>query len=114
MRHLIYVAPGTPSAISGAIREIQPHQQLIGAFVRVLPPPAARKALTLQTAPSIRPALAAGAILPPLFFERRRAMWAYLLRQRHPLENTLKTTPASITRLNGWGPRPDHFVTAQG
>jgi hypothetical protein len=28
--------------------------------------------LTLQSAPSIRPALAAGAIPPPLFFERRR------------------------------------------
>src|ERR1700744_5658081 len=31
-----------------------------------------RKALTLQNARSIRPAMAAGAILPPLFFERRR------------------------------------------
>jgi hypothetical protein len=26
-----------PSAISGAIREIQPHQQLIGAFHRAFP-----------------------------------------------------------------------------
>src|SRR5450631_127226 len=32
----------------------------------------ARKALTLQFAPSIRPPMAADAILPPLFFERRR------------------------------------------
>jgi hypothetical protein len=32
------------------------------------------KALTLQGAPLIRPAKAAGAILPPLFFERRRDM----------------------------------------
>ena len=31
----------------------------------------ARKALTLQGAPSIRPPMAAGAIPPPLFFERR-------------------------------------------
>src|SRR6202000_534514 len=29
-----------------------------------------RKALTVRSAPSIRPAMAAGAILPPLFFER--------------------------------------------
>jgi hypothetical protein len=56
--------------------------------------------LTLQTAPFIRPALAAGAIPPPLFFERRRDV-GYLLRKWHSLENTLKTTPASITRLNG-------------
>jgi hypothetical protein len=37
-------------------------------------PNAPRKALTLQGAPLIRPAMAAGAILPPLFFERRRDM----------------------------------------
>jgi hypothetical protein len=30
------------------------------------------EALTLHGAPSIRPLMAAGAILPPLFFERRR------------------------------------------
>jgi hypothetical protein len=30
------------------------------------------EALTLLGAPSIRPLMAAGAILPPLFFERRR------------------------------------------
>jgi len=36
------------------------------------------EALTLQRAPSIRPPMAAGAILPPLFFERRRhaSLWA--------------------------------------
>jgi hypothetical protein len=36
------------------------------------PLPGAPKALTLQGTPSIRPAMAAGAIPPPLFFERRR------------------------------------------
>jgi hypothetical protein len=34
MRHLIYVAPGTPSANNGAEREIQPHQHLIGVSGR--------------------------------------------------------------------------------
>jgi len=37
MHHLIYVAPGTPSAITGPPREIQPHQHLIGAFQARLP-----------------------------------------------------------------------------
>jgi hypothetical protein len=39
---------------------------------RVFWPEADRKALTLQDLPSIRPAMAAGAIPPPLFFEHRR------------------------------------------
>jgi hypothetical protein len=63
--------------------------------VRVRRPGGTRKALTLQTAPFIRPALAAGAIPPPLFFERRRhsayLTSAYLLRKRHSLENIRKT-----------------------
>jgi hypothetical protein len=37
MRHLIYVATGMPSGISGAIREIQPHQYLIGSFRQSFP-----------------------------------------------------------------------------
>jgi hypothetical protein len=57
------------------------------------------KALTLQAVPSIRPPMAAGAIPPPLFFERRRhasisaPVMAFLW-------NILKY-PASIPRLNG-------------
>jgi len=39
MRHLISVRPKTQSAISGATREIQPHQHLIGAFEAGLRPP---------------------------------------------------------------------------
>jgi hypothetical protein len=43
--------------------------------------------------------MAAGAILPPLFFERRRDVSTLALK-RHPREHP-KTTPVSITRLNG-------------
>jgi hypothetical protein len=39
MPHLISVAPGPPSAINGAAREIQPHQQLIGVFRAGFPAP---------------------------------------------------------------------------
>src|ERR1700722_5399479 len=76
MRHLIPAGPKPQSAISGGPREIQPHQHLICTFKigspRSWPALGARKALTLQAVPSIRTAMAAGAIPPPLFFERRR------------------------------------------
>jgi hypothetical protein len=53
--------------------EIQPRQQLNRAVPDLgLGPIADRKALTLHGRASIRPAMAAGAILPPMFFERHR------------------------------------------
>jgi hypothetical protein len=52
--------------------EIQPHQHLIGVLQRAYRSGLARKPLTLQNLPSIRAPMAAGAIPPPLFFERRR------------------------------------------
>jgi hypothetical protein len=55
------------------MQEIQPRQQLNRAPPSLGSGPAAgRKALTLQGRASIRPAMAAGAILPPMFFERHR------------------------------------------
>src|SRR5882757_9683451 len=55
------------------MQEIQPRQQLNRAAPDLgLGPAAGRKALTLQEWASIRPAMAAGAILPPMFFERHR------------------------------------------
>jgi small subunit ribosomal protein S20 len=50
-----------------------------------------RKALTLLAAPSIRPAMAAGAIPPPLFFERRRDVSIFAPAMAS-LENTWKYT----------------------
>jgi small subunit ribosomal protein S20 len=43
--------------------------------------------------------MAAGAILPPLFFERRRDM--SILALKMAFSGAPETTPASITRLNG-------------
>jgi hypothetical protein len=43
--------------------------------------------------------MAAGAILPPLFFERRRH--ASLLAPGMAFSRTPENTPVSITRLNG-------------
>src|SRR6266700_2334991 len=68
----------SPSAITGAVTEIQPHQCLIGGSQRISGPLADRKALTLQHLPSIRAPMAAGAIPPPLFFERRRQLGLFV------------------------------------
>jgi hypothetical protein len=73
--------------------------------VRVCRSQAAWKALTLQTAPFIRPALAAGAIPPPLFFERRRDVGLSAPKMAFSREHP-EITPASITRLNGLGASP--------
>jgi len=65
----------TLPAITGAAREIQPHQHLISLLAHRPPSSGgSEKALTLRGPGSIRPAMAAGAIPPPLFFERRRRM----------------------------------------
>jgi hypothetical protein len=45
--------------------------------------------------------LAAGAILPPLFFERRRDVSIFAPRERHSLKERPNNMTASITRLNG-------------
>jgi hypothetical protein len=50
--------------------EIQPHQYVTSALRRPYRPFGQRKALTLHNPPSIRAAMAAGVIPPPLFFER--------------------------------------------
>jgi hypothetical protein len=39
MRHLVFIASKTQSAINGAAREIQPHQHLISVFRRAFRPP---------------------------------------------------------------------------
>jgi len=62
----------TQPAINGVAAEIQPHQHLIGVLERACQFRVARKPLTLQNVASIRAPMAAGAIPPPLFFERRR------------------------------------------
>jgi len=72
MRHLILSRPKVQPAINGVAAEIQPHQHLIGVLQQACRFGMARKPLTLQNAPSIRAPMAAGAIPPPLFFERRR------------------------------------------
>src|SRR6266478_5076691 len=72
MRHLILSRPKVQPAINGVAAEIQPHQHLIGVLHQASRLGVARKPLTLQNAPSIRAPMAAGAIPPPLFFERRR------------------------------------------
>src|SRR5439155_17174840 len=64
--------PKTQPAINGVAAEIQPHQHLIGVLQRASRFRVARKPLTLQNVPSIRAPMAAGAIPPPLFFERHR------------------------------------------
>jgi hypothetical protein len=48
-------------------------------------PGQARKALTLQNVPFIRAQMAAGAIPPPLFFERRRHGSTFASREWHSL-----------------------------
>jgi len=50
--------------------EIQPHQYVTGGLRPATGLFDRRKALTLQNPPSIRAAMAAGVIPPPLFFER--------------------------------------------
>src|SRR3982075_4244174 len=57
--------------------------------------------------------MAAGAIPPPLFFERRRHV-SILLPENGTLRNIRKTPPASITRLNGGRAPPPRPVTAEG
>jgi hypothetical protein len=76
--------------------------------VRVRRPGGTRKALTLQTAPFIRPALAAGAIPPPLFFERRRHS-AYLTSAICSENGILLRTsekPTSVDHAVEWPGRP--------
>jgi hypothetical protein len=63
-------------------------------------PQSFRKALTLLRHASIRAAMAAGAIPPPLFFERRRPIEH--LGSGHGILKGIRTTrAASITRLSG-------------
>jgi len=69
--------PKAQPAISGMAAEIQPHQHLIGVLQQACRFGMARKPLTPQNAPSIRAPMAAGAIPPPLFFERRRRASIY-------------------------------------
>jgi hypothetical protein len=64
--------PECRQALAGLSGKFNLINTLSALSAKVSRPQAARKPLTLQTARSIRPALAAGAILPPLFFERRR------------------------------------------
>src|ERR1700747_2935330 len=86
----------TPSAITGLHAEIQPRQSLISP-----PGPHCRrheqgaKALTLRPPASIRAAMAAGAIPPPLFFGQRR----HFLRSA-PCHGSLKET----SRTNRYSP----------
>jgi hypothetical protein len=83
------------SAITGAVVEIQPHQYLIGR------PGQGRKALTLQYPPFIRAPMAAGAIPPPQFFERRRQLGSW--PGNGILGNTFTTT--SVDRSIEWPTR---------
>jgi len=64
--------PECRQPLAGLSEKFNLISSLSALSVRVSRLRGARKALTLQTAPFIRPALAAGAIPPPLFFERRR------------------------------------------
>jgi hypothetical protein len=72
MRHLAIYQPLGPSGLNGKIKKFN-----LASTLSVLPcicpvRAAGWKALTLQTGASIRPPMAAGAILPPMFFERHR------------------------------------------
>jgi len=72
--------PKAQPAINGMAAEIQPHQHLIGILYQACRFRVVRKPLTLQNVPSIRAPMAAGAIPPPLFFERRRRASIYASR----------------------------------
>jgi len=52
--------------------------------------------------------MAAGAIPPPLFFERRRRVGIFASGAWHSHGTPEKTQQASITRLNGRRVKPDH------
>src|SRR5207253_2792265 len=62
-----YLVAPCPARLTGPAGEIQLCQHLTARIGAGMRPP---KALTLRNGPSIRPSMAAGAILPPLFFER--------------------------------------------
>jgi hypothetical protein len=82
------------------VKEIQPYQMLNRILRRAPEPRPASKALTLRRLASITAAMAAGAIPPLLFFERRQP--AEHLRSGHGiLKGIRKTLAASITRLSG-------------
>src|ERR1700737_2496675 len=86
-------------------REIQPPQHLTPMPPRRSGCRGAWKALTVETGASIRPPMAAGAILPPWFFERRCLASIFAARiafQEHP-ETQPRRSPYSTADVNQTG-----------
>src|SRR5947209_20612687 len=99
MRHLISVAPGRPAGqYRGDLRN-STSSASYAPFLAGFPLSwEARKPLTVQDTPSIRPPMAAGAIPPPLFFEQRRSESILapahgILKNTQIFKNTLQPSP---------------------
>jgi hypothetical protein len=72
MRHLAIYLPSGPLGLNGEREKFNLANTLTARAGHLLGIRPVRKALTMQGRLSIRPAMAAGAILPPMFFERYR------------------------------------------
>jgi hypothetical protein len=106
MRHLIIYLPKTMPRLNGGLKKFNLASTLTGARRTFAGSGSAPKALTLQRRASIRPPMAAGAILPPMFFERYRRVNIFTPRmafsgtplkrhQRHQRNATAGISPAS-------------------
>jgi len=72
MRHLVIYLPSGTLGLDGERQKFNLANTLPVRAGHLLGTGPVRKALTLQGRLSIRPPMAAGAILPPMFFERHR------------------------------------------
>jgi len=100
MRHLVIYLPKTMPRLNGGLKKFNLASTLTGVVRTFAGSASAPKALTLQRRASIRPPMAAGAILPPMFFERHR-LCEHIRSENGIFRNTLKTTPASPAQCNG-------------
>jgi hypothetical protein len=67
----LYQLPRAKPGLKAEPKKFNRASTLTPSHRTIVWPESARKALTLQGGASIRPPMAAGAILPPMFFERR-------------------------------------------
>jgi hypothetical protein len=94
MRHLVIYLPSGALGLNGGRQKFNLANTLTARAGHLLGARPVRKALTLQGRLSIRPPMAAGAILPPMFFERHRLVslfapaWHF---RRTPGNNTSAT-----------------------
>jgi hypothetical protein len=72
MRHLVIYLPLRQLGLNGERQKFNLANTLTARAGHLSGTRPVRKALTLQGRLSIRPPMAAGAILPPMFFERHR------------------------------------------